>query len=234
MPLQRSTRGGLIAAVVFLGYACATGVEDGREGFESRGDASVTESPSARDAAVIPPRDAATVPDDDSGGGGGGPCNGKVVINEIMTAGTTTANEEFVELYNPGACAVPLGGWRLAYRSYSGTAGPAIHTFATGAAIPAKSFLVLGRVEFKGKKDVTVTGGSMAGDNGQVGLEDDTGTIVDSVGYGTASGIYVEKACAQSPAPGGSISRRSDGVDSDNNAADFEKTTPHSAGAPNP
>jgi hypothetical protein len=230
MPLQRSLRGGLIAAVVFSVYACATGLEDGRDGFEALEDASAEASP-PRDASVAAPRDAGTSPQDETGGG---PCDGKVVINEIMTAGTTSANEEFVELYNPGACAVPLAGWRVGYRSYSGTAGPPIHTFAAGASIPAKSFLVLGRAEFKGKKDVTVTGGSMAGENGQVGLEDDTGAIVDSVGYGTTTGVYVEKAPAQSPAAGGSISRRSDGVDTDNNAADFAKTTPHSAGAPNP
>ena len=224
MMLQRFARGGLIAAVVFLAHACATGADDGRDGFEPLGDGGTESSPPARDAAVLPPRDASKP---------SGDCDGKVVINELMTAGTK-ADDEFVELYNPGGCAVDLGGWTLGYRPSSGSAGPPIHTFATGAEIPAKSFLVLGRADFKGKKAVTVTGGSMAGDDGQIGLEDDKGTVVDSVGYGAASGVYVETASADSPAAGGSISRRSDGADSDNNAADFEKTTPHSAGAPNP
>jgi hypothetical protein len=180
MPLQRFARGGLIAAVVFLVHGCATGVEEGRDGFEPLGDAGA-------DTSALPSTDASKSPDDDAGGVGA--CDGKVAP---------------------------------------------IHTFATGVAIPPKSFFVLGRTEFKGKKDVTVTGGSMAGDNGQVGLEDDTGTLVDAVGYGTSPGAYVETAPAQSPPAGGSISRRSDGADTDNNAADFARTALHSAGAPNP
>jgi hypothetical protein len=171
------------------------------------------------------------------GGGGGddaGPCDGKVVINELMTAGAS-AYDEFIELYNPGGCAVPLGGWKLGYRSGTGSAAPPILTFAPGSSIPAKSFLVIGRPEFSGKKDITITSStSMAADKGQVGLEDDKGTLVDAVGYGAATGAYVEGSPAPTPDTSGSISRKTDGVDTNDNAADFAKTKPHSAGAPNP
>lgn len=236
MKRLRLLRGGVVAAFVYLAFAsasCATGADDGGGGF-SDADAG-SDGTTKPDSTTVPGKDSGSSSGDSGGGGDdAGPCDGKVVINELMTAGTT-AFDEFIELYNPNSCAVPLGGWKLGYRAASGNAAPPIHTFAAGSSIAAKSFLVIGRPEFAGKKDVTTTSStSMAADSGQIGLEDEKGKIIDAVGYGTATGAYVEKAAAPSPASGGSISRKTDGVDTDDNSADFAKTTPHSAGAPNP
>ncbi len=232
--LRRVSRGGFLAAFVYLqiyaSASCATGAEDGTEGVAD-GDAGADGS-GKQDANVVPGKDSGSSKTD--GGGGdddGGACDGKVVINEVMTRGGT-ASEEFVELYNPGGCAVPLGGWKLAYRSSGGAAGPVLHTFVSGAAIPAKAFFVLGTTAFGGKKDAVMNDG-MA-DDGQVALQDDQGKTVDAVGYGTATGAFVEGSAAPSPDASGSIARKSDGVDTNDNAADFAKTKPHSAGAPNP
>ncbi len=231
--LSRLWRGGLLAAFVYFAYACATGAEDGREGFDD------ADGGAARDGSSPARAEAGSSSSSSSSSGGSsdddaGPCDGKVVINELMTAGAT-AYDEFIELYNPGGCAVPLGGWKLGYRAQNGNAAPPILTFEPGSSIPAKAYLVIARPEFSGKKDVTITSStSMAVDSGQVGLEDDKGTLVDAVGYGTATGAYVEGKPAPSPDTSGSIARKSNGVDTNDNAADFAKTKPHSAGAPNP
>lgn len=157
-------------------------------------------------------------------------CTGNVVINELMTRGPGGAGEEFVELYNPNTCAVSLGGWKLGYRSKTGTGNGVLHTFDAGDSIAAGAFLVLGTSSFSGTKDATMNSG-MA-DEGQIGLVDEGGTTVDAVGYGATSGPFIEGTPTSGPPPSGSIGRNC-GVDTDDNAVDFETFAQHSAGAAN-
>lgn len=228
--LRRSTLGGVLAAFVYFASACATGNEEPRVGFDE--DAGAADAAKGG-TAVIVPKDSGGVPDEATGGPA---CDGKVVVNEVMTAGATAA-DEFVELYNPGSCAVPMSGWKLSYRSSSGNP-TALVTFPTGTSIPSKAFLVIGGSGFTGKKADSFTNGLAAGD-GQVAILDDKGKVIDGVAYGmitanAATGTYQEKASAPSPAANGSIARKTDGVDTDDNSADFAKAAKHSAGAPNP
>jgi hypothetical protein len=208
--------------------ACAKGTDN--NGVADEG--GLLEDDAGRDVNVVPvPRDSSTVgpdgtvlPPDDSGG----TCAKKVVINEIKTDGAT-GNDEMVELYNPSACAVPVGGWEIRYQSGGGVAVVATgHKFAAGDTIAAMGYLVL-----------TPGAGSwtagMAKTDGQIGLVDDTGTLVDGVGWGTVSGgSYREKTAATAPASGGSIGRSPNGADSDNNKTDFKTYASPSPGAPNP
>jgi hypothetical protein len=74
----------------------------------------------------------------------------------------------------------------------------------------------------------------MQATSGQIALFDDTNTKIDGVGYGTITGgSYREGTAAPSPPANGSIGRKVDGVDTDNNQADFKTFTTHSAGAAN-
>ena len=75
----------------------------------------------------------------------------------------------------------------------------------------------------------------MAAASGQVGLLDDTGTLVDSVAYGTVTGgSYKEGTAAVGPASGGSIGRSPNGADSNNNKTDFKAYGTPSPGIANP
>lgn len=166
-------------------------------------------------------------------------CTTKVVINELMAYGKA-ANDEFIELYNPNDCPVSLDGHRLAYKSSAGMPanGSPLHTFAAGAAIGARGFLVVGTSAFAGKKDVTFNGGGVTvnggmANDGQVALLDAAGDKLDSVGYGGATGDYVEKAPSPKPPSTGSVARKADGVDTDDNAKDFDWVTTPTPGAPN-
>lgn len=223
---------GLSAATSIAVAACA----QGQDGIDLGSGAADPDGGSGADGARVPSRDGGGSDDsgkstDDSGGGSG--CTGKVVINELMTRGTAGATQEFVELYNPGSCAVSLGGWKLAYKSKAGAGNTVLHTFGAGDSIAAESFLVLGTASFTVKKDVTMNGG-MADDGGQVGLVDDTDKLVDGLGYGGATGPFVEGKAAGAPSSNGSVGRKIDGGDTDDNAADCQVFNQHTAGAPNP
>ncbi len=222
----RFVAGGAAAAGALIMVACAKGTDS--NGIADEGGLA---DDAGRDVNVVPvPRDSSTVgpdgtvlPPDDSGG----PCVMKVVINEIKTDGTT-ANDEMVELYNPSACDVPLGNWEIKYQSGGGTAGSAGHKLAATVTIPSMGYLVL----TSGAGSWTA---GMSKTDGQIGLLDDTGTLVDGVAWGTVtSGSYREKTAATAPASGGSIGRSPNGADSDNNKTDFKTYASSSPGAPNP
>lgn len=156
---------------------------------------------------------------------------GKIVINELQANGTS--NAEFVELYNPGSSAVSLAGWKLDYRSDKNAAGTAlVDPFASDATIAPGGFYLVANLAFDGPRDAPISAGGMAKGGGQVGLIDANGDLVDAVGYGTASGTYTESSPAPDPGTG-SIGRTSDGVDTDDNGADFDETTSPSPGESN-
>lgn len=211
------------AMTALLAIACANGSLSG-----ILDDGGVADAASS-DVAVFPVRDSST-PDDGGTlpGDDAGSCGTKVVINEMMVNGTG----EFIELYNPNTCAVPVGGWKIAYRSNGNVAGGATYTFGTGESLAAKAFFVIATSDFAGKKDATFNGG-LGNSGGQVGLLDDSTGTVDAVGYAPGtSGIYTEGTPAPLPPASSSIARKSDGVDTDDNNSDFETSSP-TPGAPN-
>jgi hypothetical protein len=168
------------------------------------------------------------------------PCTTKVVINELMTLGTAP-NDEFIELYNPNPCAVAMGGHRLRYKSAAGMepTGALLHTFGAGTSIAARGFYVVGTTAFTGPKDETFNGGGVTpnggmANDGQVALFDGADQKIDGLGYGSATGDYVEGTAAPKPQPKGSIGRKQDGVDTDDNVKDFDILLPKpNPGAPN-
>lgn len=164
---------------------------------------------------VVPPVDAT---------GDTGACSGKLVINEVQTEGTS-ADHEYVELYNPNTCDISLEGWKLKYSS-SGGSNPS--TFFTGLIshkVLAKGYFVVACTAFQGAKNATYIGGTLAANDGQVGLFDKLDQRVDGVGYGTipvADRTLTEGNPA--PTPGGagkSVQRIPNGNDTGNNQADF-------------
>jgi hypothetical protein len=206
--------------------ACANGTNVGYVGDDEGG---LLLDSGGRDVNVLPtgdssPGDGAT--GNDSGGPG---CTGAIVINELQTDGV----DEFVELYNPNSCAVPLSGWEIKYESAGGGAGPAGYKFVAGDSIPALGYFLVASSAFSGKKDATLISGFAAA-AGQVGLVDDKSAIIDGVAYGTVTGgSYREKQSAAAPPTNKSIGRSPNGTDTDNNSADFKVLTSPSPGAAN-
>jgi hypothetical protein len=155
--------------------------------------------------------------------GGGTPA---VRINEFMTGTSGVASDEFVELVNAGTGAADVGDWKIVYRSASGTTDTTLATIPTGTTIAAGGFYLAGGSAYGGVAlpDQSFFTG-LAATGGGLGVRDASGTLVDSVGYGTATNAFVETNAAPVPpivaSPGQSDARLPDGHDTDDNASDF-------------
>jgi len=161
-----------------------------------------------------------------------------VRMNEFSTGTTASATDEFVELFNAGASAAAVGGYKLVYRSGAGTSDISLGTIPDGTMLAPGAFYLFGGSGYAGARapDQTFSQG-LAGTAGGVGLRDGGGKLLDSVGYGTATNAFVEAHAAAAPpsttVPGSSDIRFPDGTDSDDNGADFRVTVVPTPGAPN-
>jgi predicted extracellular nuclease len=186
---------------------------------------SITKGPAPDDLGAPP--DAAQAPSD-LGGSALTVCDlNKLRINELSTGGAGGATDEFVELYNPCSAAVSLASAKLIYRA--ATSASDTYTLVTFAAqtVPSHGWFLVANSGYAGTADVKpFTGGSgLAVAGGGVALESSAGGIIDSVGWGTATNIFVEGTVAPAPTSTQTLGRKSDGVDSNDNAADFELGT---------
>lgn len=163
-----------------------------------------------------------------SAGGGGGSATLK--LNEFMTGTTGSAADEFVEIVNVGTAAADLSGYKLVYRSASGTSDVSLATIPSGTTLAAGGFYLFGGSGYAGTPpaDQSFSTG-VASTGGGLALRDASGTIVDSLGYGNAVNAFVRAAPAPAPPteapPGNSDVRLPDGHDTGDNAADFSLST---------
>lgn len=152
---------------------------------------------------------------DSDGDGRGDACD--LLISELAAAGPNGSDDEFIELYNPGAEDVPLTGWGVQTRGPTAGSWSSINTFsATGLVIRARGYFLIGSGTPTGYQGAptadfvarTSTGAakalSLANANGQVRLVLPGATtatpandplVSDSVGYGSGS-LYGEGAPA--------------------------------------
>ncbi|MDQ3685993.1 MAG: lamin tail domain-containing protein, partial [Acidobacteriota bacterium] len=159
-----------------------------------------------------------------------------VVISQFQVAGGTAA-DEFVELHNVGTSDFNLNGHRVVYRSAAGTSDVAVINWTADTIIPPGGYYLIAQpTGYDGTvtPDITFNAGgstgTFSGASGGLALRNgaaNTGTIVDSVGYGTATNAFVETATTTVPAANDSKARKSSGcTDTDNNANDFELVSP--------
>src|SRR5881396_1977066 len=73
-----------------------------------------------------------------------------VVIGEYGTRGPGSATDEFVELYNPTASPINLGGWKLQYNPASGSGWLDRAVLPSNASIPAHGFFLLVNQSYTG------------------------------------------------------------------------------------
>lgn len=160
------------------------------------------------------------------------PSAGCPVVNEIMTGGTGSGAEEFVEVLNACAATIDLTGARLVYRSAAGTSDSTLFAWTAGTLLAPGARLVYGGAAFGGPRDGDL-GAGLSGTGGAVAIRAGGGAIADSVGYGTATNAFVEGTAAPAPAAGTSIGRLPDGTDTNQNAADWSPLMTPTPGARN-
>ena len=162
-----------------------------------------------------------------------------VVISQFQVAGggTKPPNDEFVELHNVGASSIDLDGMRLVYRSVDGTTDKVLKIWSVRTPIPPGGYYLLGNATgYDGPAaDATfgtLVNGELAAAGGGLALRQgaaNTSTIIDSVGYGSATNAFVETTGTGAP-PAESARARGDSgcTDTDVNRADFVELTPSS------
>src|SRR5438552_9775185 len=114
-----------------------------------------------------------------------------VVISEFATRGSSSATDEFVELYNPTDNAIDLSGWKQQYKSASGTTWNDRAILPANSSIPAHGFFLIANTSYVGSvvPDYTSslwTSGTGMADNGHVRIIDASTVEVDKVGWGSA------------------------------------------------
>lgn len=156
------------------------------------------------------------------------PDGSNVVLNEVYGGGGNsgaTLTHDFIELFNPTDNDIDLTGWSVEYFSGSGNSGGTAQLSGT---IPAGGYFLIQAAQGNGgdtalpTPDATSTL-AMSGTRGSVQLYDASSNPVDLVGFGNAELHETNPA----PAPSNTTSvTRTDGVDTDDNSADFSTGTP--------
>lgn len=159
---------------------------------------------------------------------------GSIVISQFQTGGGT-AEDEFIELHNTGSASVDLNGYRLVYRSATGTndVGPFATWSSSTVILPGQYYLVAS-TSYDGAAPADITYNpstcscSMGSAGGGLALRPSlNGTPVDSVGWGTATNAFIESAVTSAPPVNDSRSRLNNGCqDTNNNSNDFAATSP--------
>lgn len=154
------------------------------------------------------------------------PCDAVLTINEVQPAGPAGPDDEFVEIHNPGDCALSVEGYTLFYRSDDGTEDHLVWSAASGQTMQPGQFFVVGGKDFTGGADFPMGPNvALGASGGGLGLEKDD-VLVDSMGWGDATNAYVEGSAAPAPSADRSVGRFPDGTDTGNNGADFVELSP--------
>ncbi|MGE5392470.1 MAG: lamin tail domain-containing protein [Candidatus Saccharibacteria bacterium] len=155
-----------------------------------------------------------------------------LVISQVqITGGKGKTGNDFIELHNPTDQAVSLTNWKLVKRTKTGATDSSLVSWNStdSAAVPAYGYYLWANGDYL---DIPVTPditrkSTIAEDNG-IALKDSGGNVIDSVGWGGASNIFVEGAAFVSFDGGKvqSLERKPGGIggngqDSNSNSDDF-------------
>ena len=154
--------------------------------------------------------------------------SGHLVVSEVATGGVS-ASDEFIEIYNPTAAALPLEGLEVVYVTATGATITRKASWAAGAAVvpPGAHVLVANEAGiFAVLADATYANG-LSATGGSVALRiQGAASAIDAVGWGTAASSWLETRPAPAPAAGSSLERLPGGsngstLDTDDNLVDF-------------
>lgn len=162
-----------------------------------------------------------------------------VVINQVYGGGGNAGalyKNDFIELYNYGNTPVSVEGWSVQYAGAGGTSWQV--TKLTGSIPPHDYYLVQEGAGSGGTRNLPAPNAfgiiAMGGGSGKVvlsnsitplsGANPTSTSIIDLVGYGEANGFETQPTAILSNTT--SAMRIADGVDTDNNFADFKVAEP--------
>ncbi|MBI5880678.1 lamin tail domain-containing protein [archaeon] len=155
-----------------------------------------------------------------------------VVISEVLYDPIATeTGGEAVEIYNPTASAIDIGGYAIKTESSASDA-----TIPAGTMLAAHTFYLIADAGWSSLKDNSSWANAdheeavtLANADAGVAILQPNGTVVDAVGWGNPSGIgagLYEGTPAAHVTPGKSLKRTDLNADTDNNVADFAESSP--------
>lgn len=158
-----------------------------------------------------------------------------LIINEVqISGGTGHTTDDFIELYNPTRTPIDVRGYRLVKRAANGANDTTIKSWTSSTVIASNGYYLWANSGYVAitTKPNTTTSQAITNDNG-IALRHgaaDTGTIIDSLAWGTAHNSLGEgKAYPTNPPAKQSLTRQAsdDGVvqDTGSNADDFTIAT---------
>jgi uncharacterized protein (TIGR03437 family) len=160
---------------------------------------------------------------------------GQLLISEFRTRGPLGAADEFVEIYNPSAAPVKIGGLKIRASNSGGTIGDRV-TITAGLMLPPGCHYLIangGAGGYSGSVPADQTYGTGIADDGGIAITGSNGTrIIDAVGMSATSAFKEGAALAPltlsadqsyERKPGGAYGN---GSDANNNATDFSLTVP--------
>jgi len=156
-----------------------------------------------------------------------------LVISQFQ-AGGGVAEDEFIEIHNTSAAPIDLNGYKVVYRSATGSndVGP-MAQWTTSTIVPPGGFYLIATPSYDGPTPAnliynpSVCACSMGQNGGGLAIRNSSDAIIDGMGWGTATNIFVEGAATTVPGNNNSKARKQSGCqDTDNNATDFETVTP--------
>jgi hypothetical protein len=157
-----------------------------------------------------------------------------VVVNEVQTTGVSSAEDEWVELFNPSSCEVDISSWTLKYLAAAGTTKETLWTAPSGTKLAAFGYGVIVGTAYSGSAaPLGDLSSGLAEAGGGVAIYDASATLLDSVGYGTATNAFVQIGAAPEALAGQSIARTPNGANTHDNATDFTIATTPTPGAAN-
>lgn len=164
-----------------------------------------------------------------------------IVISEVQISGAS-ANQDFIELYNPTSSSINLNGWRIRKKSSLGTISTLV-AMTAGKIIPPQGFFLWSNSSngFDVSIGADISNTNTLSDNNSIELQDANTLTVDQVGWGNGTNQFFENSIiATNPSAFHSIERRArpsstlddmilsgndelagNGFDTDNNSADF-------------
>jgi Lamin Tail Domain/Collagen triple helix repeat (20 copies) len=160
----------------------------------------------------------------------------RVRINEFSTGVEGALTDEFVEVVNAGTQPVDLSGYKLVYRSASGTSDVSLGTLSDGSVLGAGALLLFGGSGYAGAHPLSVRSrprSPLRAEPWACAIPrahcwiPSAGAPRRALVEGMAAG-----APTIAPTPGKSAGRHPDGHDTNDNAADFTEGDP-TPGAPN-
>lgn len=161
-----------------------------------------------------------------------------LVISQFQGGGGS-ANDEFIEIKNTGASPIDLNGYIVVYRSSGGSDDGSPMASWTSSTIlqPGQFYLIAAAGSYDGgvvpDKTYEPTVRSMSATAGGLAIRQgspNSGAVIDSVAWGSATNGFTEGTSATAAGNNNSLVRKENGCqDTDNNSANFQALVPAAA-----